>query len=51
MEPKEYLAEQTLEGIAKVLELYKKQISGEVIEDEKLKQFKEWFDRLVNFNR
>ena len=46
---KETLAEQTLEGISKVLELYNKQKNGETIDDGKLEQFKEWFNRLVDY--
>lgn len=49
MERKELLAEHALDGIAKVLELYKKQKNGEKLDDERLEQFKEWFDRLVNY--
>jgi hypothetical protein len=49
MESKETLAEQTLEGISKVLELYNKQKNGETIDDGKLEQFKEWFNRLVDY--
>lgn len=49
MEQKELLAEHALDGIAKVLELYKKQKNGEKIDAERLGQFKEWFDKLVNY--
>ncbi len=49
MEQKELLAEHALDGIAKVLELYKQQKNGEQIDDERFEQFKEWFDRLVNY--
>ena len=49
MEQKELLAEHALDGIAKVLDLYKQQKNGENIGDERFEQFKEWFDRLVNY--
>ena len=43
----ELIAEQALEGIAKVLDLYQKQVKGEKIEDLERKRFKEWFDKMV----
>lgn len=43
----ELIAEQALEGIAKVLDLYQKKVKGEKIEDLERKRFKEWFDKMV----
>ena len=45
----ELIAEQALEGIAKVLDLYQKQIKGEKIEDSERTRFKEWFDKMVYY--
>lgn len=49
MEQKQVLAEQTIESIAKVLDLYSKQVRGETIDSETLEQYKVWFDKMINY--
>ena len=49
MEQKQVLAEQALESISKVLELYTKQANGETIDSDKLEQYKSWFDKMINY--
>jgi len=45
----ELIAEQALKGITKILDLYQKQVKGEKIEDSERTRFKEWFEKMVNY--
>lgn len=46
---KQELAEQTIECVSSVLELYSKKVKGEAIDNEKLEQYKHWFKKMIDY--